>query len=122
MAEPSDWSGLVPEEYRPIFEKYMVDWAKMFADKCADYTGDDGAVFKHLGSKGQFSDINRKYWKLKSAVWEGHPMVGEDVPEMVNDVISHCFLLLLCWDEEHEAPPHRKPVRHHKTPSKRLRT
>lgn len=47
-----------------------------------------------LGVKGQFSDINRKFWKLYNAIWLDQPLTREGVDQVVADIIGHCFLLL----------------------------
>jgi hypothetical protein len=47
-----------------------------------------------LGIKGQFSDINRKFWKLYNAIWLDQPLTREGVDQVVADIIGHCFLLL----------------------------
>lgn len=85
----------LPSPYREIFEKYLPEWAEEFLKKAIDY--DD--TYKHLGSKGQFSDINRKFWKLKRAVWDGKELVGEGVYEICQDIISHALLLIACIEE-----------------------
>lgn len=89
-----DTQGL-PPVYHDIFNKYIPEWAEGFIEKANDY--DD--TYKHLGSKGQFSDINRKFWKLKRAVWDGKELVGEGVYEICQDIISHALLLIACIEE-----------------------
>lgn len=94
------WSrSEVPNVYLPIFERYLPEWAELFLEKSTDY-GEAG--YNGLGAKGQFVDINRKVTKLRRAIWEGHELIGEQVPEILNDLISHCLLMRLIWDEEHE--------------------
>jgi hypothetical protein len=61
-----------------------------FAEKSLDY-GDNAA---NLGIKGQFSDINRKFGKLKRALWDGQELVGEQPDEILQDMIAHCLLAL----------------------------
>jgi len=61
-----------------------------FIRKNVDYG--DAAV--HLGSKGQFADMNRKYWKLKAALWDGKKLTGEPIEEVLQDMIGHCLLTL----------------------------
>lgn len=85
----------IPDVYRPIFEKHLPAMLEMFLDKAKDY----GDMFKVLGSKGQFADINSKYWKLKHAVWDDKLLVGEPVEEIIDDMIVHLLLLKLCREE-----------------------
>ena len=66
---------------------------ELFLNKNKDY-GDDFDEFK-LGAKGQFVDLWRKVGKLKKALWDGKPLVGEQVPEIMMDLIGHLLLALL---------------------------
>lgn len=91
----TEWQDIVPPQYLSIFEKFLPEWADMFTTRSQDY----GDAYKLLGAKGQFSDINRKFWKLKNAIWDGQKMNGEQVPEILNDIISHCFLMMMCLEE-----------------------
>jgi hypothetical protein len=53
-----------------------------------------------LGAKGQFSDINRKFWVLKAMLWdevvEPYPDQGEgeDVEQILMDLIGHASLTI----------------------------
>lgn len=69
---------------------------RKFLEKARDYRD----AYAFLGSKGQFSDINRKFQKLKSSVWDGHKLEGEQPAELVEDIIGHCYLLLWLLDYE----------------------
>lgn len=75
---------------------------KRFNFKDQDY----GDAFKLLGEKGQFSDINRKFWKLYNAIWLGRELVGEQPDEIAEDIIGHCLLLiyLLRFPPDAEGP------------------
>lgn len=81
--------------YEPIFDIYLTDMIERFAERATDY----GDTYMELGSKGQFSDMSRKMGKLKRAVWEGKRLQGEQVPEILDDIISHALLLRLCYEE-----------------------
>lgn len=70
----------------------------LFIEKGKDYQ--EGFAF--LGKRGQFSDINRKFWKLKRALWDDEPLVGESAEEILMDMIGHCLLTL--WVLECEKP------------------
>lgn len=73
--------------------------------------GDYRDAYKLLGEKGQFSDINRKYWKLKHAVWDGQSLEGEDVNQIAEDIICHCLLLLLIrWENGVQDPAPTPPA------------
>lgn len=73
-------------------------------DKFLAKSGDYGDSWRLLGAKGQFSDINRKFWKLYNSIWLGHDLTGEQPDECVEDIIGHCFILLyiLRYDPEPE--------------------
>lgn len=71
-----------------------------FQGKQRDYPP-EGFLF--LGSKGQFSDIARKFFKLKKSVWDGEQLDGEQAYEIVEDLIGHCLLLLFCLETEGKA-------------------
>lgn len=75
-----------------IMDNIMPALVHRMVEKEKDY----GDAYRHLGSRGQFSDINRKYWKLKRAVWDEKELVGEDVDEILDDIIAHCLLMKLC--------------------------
>lgn len=90
--------------YDEIFEEIIPASIEFFRAKTKDYEG--GPAFLLLGARGQFSDINRKFWKLYQAIWEGQPLEGEQPEEIVNDFLGHCWLLLYCLKQEAEE---RKP-------------
>lgn len=87
--------------YEAIFEQIIPDSIDFFRSKTKDYAG--GTAFLLLGSGGQFSDINRKFWKLYQALWLGQPLEGEQPEEIVKDFIGHCWLLLYCLREESQS-------------------
>lgn len=68
-----------------------------FKEKSGDYPPEG---FQFLGAKGQFSDIARKVFKLKKAIWEGKPLKGEQPHEVVQDLMGHCMLLLYLLEQE----------------------
>lgn len=88
-----------------IIEKVLAPQAlERFLAKSEDY----GDAYKLLGAKGQFSDINRKFWKLYKSVWCGEELQGEQPSECAEDIIGHCYLLLLLLErEERERFPER---------------
>jgi hypothetical protein len=95
--------------YEIIEQRIAPDVMKRFLSKSADY----GDAWKLLGAKGQFSDINRKYWKLYKSIWLGQELQGEQPDECVEDIIGHCYLLLaiLREDSTPERPTFSSPDR-----------
>lgn len=51
------------EKFRLVTDRLL----ETFVEKSADY---GVRTFQHLGSRGIFADINRKYWRLKELVWK----------------------------------------------------
>jgi hypothetical protein len=69
----------------------IMDEARMlFEDKNRGY-GDTAYL---LGARGQFADMWRKMGKLKHTLWDGNEPVGEDIEEMLMDLIGHCALTI----------------------------
>lgn len=95
------------EAYAEIDMEVIPRTIEKFKEKRRDYTGSPAFLF--LGSKGQFSDINRKFWKLYVAVWEGKKLEGEQPEEIVMDFIGHCWLMLYCLKEEKFDPEEKLP-------------
>lgn len=73
-----------------IMDRILPGFMDRFCDKADDY----GESWKLLGAKGQFSDINRKFWKLYYSIWLGQELVGEQPDECAEDIIGHCLILL----------------------------
>lgn len=80
------------EAYANINDHITPEVIEHFKQKQKDYSG--GPAFLLLGSKGQFSDINRKFWKLYAALWEGKELEGEQPEEILKDFIGHCLLAI----------------------------
>lgn len=68
----------------------LQEWILRFMEKQKDYK--DGA--DDLGAPGQYAELHRKMGKLRRALWEGEPLVGEPVDEVLMDLIGHCFLAI----------------------------
>jgi len=79
-----------------IINEIVPDVLREFTRKSGDY----GDSWRLLGAKGQFSDINRKFWKLYNSIWMGRELVGEQPAECVADIIGHCLLLLYILERE----------------------
>lgn len=78
--------------YSHINEVIIPEVIELFKSKQRDYSG--GPAFMFLGTKGQFSDLNRKFWKLYAAVWEGKELEHEQPDEIAADMIGHLLLLI----------------------------
>ena len=89
------------DDYRIIMDEIVPEVLARFTNKAGDY----GDAWKLLGAKGQFSDINRKFWKLFNSIWEGRELQGEQPAECAEDIIGHCLLLLLILRQEGAAAP-----------------
>lgn len=74
-----------------IFPAVLALWLR----KNEDYRGQQ--VF--LGSKAQFADVNRKFWKLKNAMWDGIEPDFETVEQIAADMIGH--LLMTIYFQRH---------------------
>lgn len=88
---------------RRIMEELVPDWRELFLAKNRHY----GETADYLGIKGQFADINRKFWPLKRALWDDVDSfgVGEPVEEIIKDLIGHLFLALDMLGEENAGNP-----------------
>ncbi len=90
------------EAYREIIDVIIPNVTALFLRKTMDY--DSGPAFQFLGVKGQFGDLNRKFWKLYKALWLDEDLVGEQPIEILHDLIGHCLLTIwLLQQEENEA-------------------
>jgi hypothetical protein len=76
-----------------IIRRELTGVLTRFAEKSLDYK--DGAQV--LGIRGQFADMNRKWIKLRAALWDGQVLTGEPPDEILQDMIAHCLLTLDMW-------------------------
>jgi len=74
------------EEMEKILETVVTDWKL----RRQDYRD----AFMALGSKGQFSEIWRKVYKLKNAIWDGYELKGESPDQIAQEIIPHCLMLV----------------------------
>jgi hypothetical protein len=73
------------EEIQAVHAPAVLDrWLR----KNADYKGQQ----MFLGSRAQFADINRKFWKLKSFMWDGEEPEFESPIEIIDDMIGHLLM------------------------------
>lgn len=80
----------------------LQDAIQLFVKRQAEY----GESANHLGAKGQFADINRKFWKLKRLMWdESVPKdaISESAEEVLMDFIGHCLLSIHYLRQEKDA-------------------
>src|SRR6185503_1867367 len=80
--------------------RLMAEWERQFAAKAQDYNDNQNENHRVLGVRGQFADIWRKIGKLKKALWDGQPLVGEQPREILMDLIAHCFLTIAMMDAD----------------------
>lgn len=87
----------------------MDEAQSLYRRKAQGYQTKDGDAANILGVKGQFSDINRKFWRLKGMLWdEIVPMYpdagsGENVEEILMDLIGHAALTIEFIRQDQEA-------------------
>lgn len=95
--------------YKEIQDRIGPNVLQFFGHKAMDY--DTGPAFQFLGSKGQFGDINRKFWKLYKAMWLDEELVGEQPVEILYDLIGHCLLTIWLLEQEKEgSAPETQPL------------
>lgn len=71
-----------------------------FKNKSTDY----GEVFRELGLAGQYSDMHRKMFKLKKAMWEGQPLAGEQPEEILSDLFGNILISLYLYGPKKNEP------------------
>lgn len=74
------------QEMEKILDVVVTDWRM----KRQDYRD----AFVVLGSRGQFSEIWRKVYKLKNAIWDGYELKGESPEQVAEEIIPHCLMLV----------------------------
>jgi hypothetical protein len=83
--------GIPHEQCGRILTGSLQDAVKLFVRRQAEY----GESANHLGAKGQFADINRKFWKLKRLMWDENvpeDAISESAEEVLMDFIGHALL------------------------------
>jgi hypothetical protein len=88
-------AGDSPELVR-IMTHHLPQWAELFEAKNAGYQSSANDHFGpgKLGARGQYVELFRKMGKLHRALWDGEPLHGEAVDEVLMDLIGHCFLAI----------------------------
>lgn len=93
---PPDRSDVKIERVCDIMDEAQ----SLYRRKAAGYKGVEGDLADHLGVKGQFVDINRKFWRMKAMLWDEvvpkypEPGAGENVEEVLMDFIGHAALTI----------------------------
>jgi hypothetical protein len=81
------------EQARRIVESILPRVMELYLNKSKDYDGNVMALLK-LGPKASFVDLWRKIGKLKGALWDEKPMVGEQADEILADCVGHILITL----------------------------
>lgn len=80
---------------KEILERIAPEVLALWSKKNLDYAGQQ----MFLGLKAQFCDINRKFWKLKSSLWDDKPMEFEDPKQICQDMIGHLLMTIYFLEE-----------------------
>lgn len=85
-----------------VINNIMPETMALWSKKNADYEGQ----LMFLGKRGQFSDLNRKFWKLKKALWDGQDLGFESAEEVCMDMIGHLLMTIhmLRTEQPRESP------------------
>jgi hypothetical protein len=80
------------DEARKILIDILPNVIDAWLQKNKDYGDSD--ELKSLGAKAEFVRLWNKMMKLKAGLWEGRELQGEQVPEIMGDMIAHLLLAL----------------------------
>lgn len=80
------------QEARDILMNILPGVLEAWLKKNKDYGDSD--ELKSLGAKAEFVRLWNKMMKLKAGLWEGRELQGEQVPEIMGDMIAHLLLAL----------------------------
>jgi len=80
------------QEARDILTNILPGVLEDWLHKNKDYGDSD--ELKCLGAKAEFVRLWNKMMKLKTGLWEGRELSGEQVPEIMSDMIAHLLLAL----------------------------
>lgn len=85
----------------PGFKEVLDEALKLHDAKHSDYNGQRPA-WKTYGMMGRFFDINRKFERIKTLLWEkkGNDVKDETVRDTLLDMIVYCALAIIVFDEE----------------------
>jgi hypothetical protein len=79
------------DEALRIIQYVLPNVLNLWLQKTSDY-GDDHAL--DLGPKAEFVRIWNKIHKLKRGLWDGKPLAGESVGDILCDLIGHSLRIL----------------------------
>lgn len=99
-------SERIRESLVPEFVKHQEEKAKDYNESLVP--GVENADV--LGERGQYAELWRKMAKLKKALWDGQPLVGEQPREILLDLIGHCFLAIDMLDRQITIPERLLPA------------
>lgn len=80
------------DEGRAILMDVLPQALEMFLAKNKDY---QNFSLPDLGPRAHFVGIWRKVGKLKRGLWDGEALAGEQVSELLQDLLGHILLALL---------------------------
>lgn len=80
------------QEARDILMNILPGVLEAWLLKNKDYGDSD--ELKSLGARAEFVRLWNKAMKLKAGLWEGRELSGEQIPEIMGDMIAHLLLAL----------------------------
>lgn len=66
------------------------EWISFYKQKNQDYQSHG----EEFGVRGEVHNMGKKMGKLKRALWDGEPLVGEQPEEILLDMVGHCMQAL----------------------------
>lgn len=88
-----EFQNIPNEQALRVIQGVLPGVLELYLGKSRDYGGSLGDMIG-LGTKAAFVDIWRKVGKLKRAMWDGQKMVGEQVDEILADLVGHVLIIL----------------------------
>jgi hypothetical protein len=91
-----EFMNLPNEQAIRIVTEILPKVLELYLSKSRDYGGNvmEDAPGGGLGPKACFPDMWRKMGKLRRAIWDEQPMVGEQPDEILSDLIGHVLIIL----------------------------
>jgi hypothetical protein len=90
-----EFLNLATEEQIKIVREVLPELLNRFLLKNKDYRY---AADADLGPRAHFVGINRKMGKLRLGLWDGEPLEGEQLSELIDDLVGHLLLARLGLD------------------------
>jgi hypothetical protein len=88
-----EFQNLPNEQAIRVVNDILPEVIELYLSKSRDYGGNVMDMLK-LGPKASFVDLWRKVGKLKRAIWDEQPMVGEQPDEILSDLVGHVLIIL----------------------------